>query len=267
MWRMAGKVKPGQGGGDLQGDALGRFWRRRPVLALPVALPIALLTAPVAAESPGPVAARGAVRLGLAGPRTGFSVTLIGDEAELAWEGGGPPLRWPALSTRLLGVFPLAGREVAAFVFTPPQAAGPQAEAPRTLELLLIAGAAGEGMGAGILGLELWHWEGEDGAWLASTLDAAGAGVELRLVRYAHPAASGPNAVTYWTDHLFWREGAPLIDRPPRPPPPASWPARLAAARARLIAALTPPPTHLTKDLLAASGLLAPARLFAENGG
>jgi hypothetical protein len=86
-------------------------------------------------------------------------------------------------------------------------------------------------------------------------------------VRYAHPAASGPNAVTYWTDHLFWREGAPLIDRPPRPPPPASWPARLAAARARLIAALTPPPTHLTKDLLAASGLLSPARLFEENGG
>jgi|BEDMetMinimDraft_2_1075160.scaffolds.fasta_scaffold03336_3 hypothetical protein len=247
MWRSGDEVKARGGGGGLQ-----RRLSRRAfcILAAGAGFPC---TAAEAEEGPA-----GRVRLELAGPPVAFTLALAGGEAVLGWTGGLQPIRWPAVSARLLGVFPLAGREVASFLFTPPGAA-PALD----LTCLLIVGS--DGRDVGILDLELWHWAGREGAWLSSTLDAPGGGVELRLVRYAHPPGGGPAAVSFWTDHLFWQEGGPLVARFPRPPPPASWQGRLAQRRERLRSALTPLPRHLTEDLLAESGFLDPARLFAEN--
>lgn len=252
MCRTGDEVKARAGGGDLR-EGLGR----RAFLAL-----AAGALSPPAGPASAAEEVAGQVRLGLAGPPAAFRLSLAQGEATLVWTGaeeGLAPLRWPALGARLLGILPLAGRQVVTFVFTPPRVTA------RDLSLLLVAGA--DGRRVGILALELWHWEGMAGEWLASTLDAPGGGVELRLVRYAHAPKAGPGAVTYWSDHLFWQEGAPLLARAPRPPAAASWQGRLDLLRTRLRPRLTPPPLRLTEDLLRDSGLLEPGRIFAENPG
>ncbi len=204
----------------------------------------ALLAAPIASASSAAQPAM--LRPGVASVLT--FVPLPHERLAFHAAGLDPAITLPAPRARLVGLLPVAGRQVAMLAF------GADPSAAAWLDLAALVGW--DGARLRVLALEVLRWRAPGGATLDTRLRATADRTRVELRRDAGaPRGGRPWRRESWIDRLAWRDGGALADSPTRAPPPGTFQAHLAAARARVAARLSRPCADIADDLIL---LLAP---------
>lgn len=163
-----------------------------------------------------------------------------------------PSISLPAPRARVVGLLPIAGRQVALLAFG--------ADPPDTAARLDLAALVGwDGAQLRVMALEVLTWQLPGGARLDTRFAATGERTRLTLTREcAAPRGARRWRREGWIDLLAWQDGGALRDDPARTPVADTWQAQLARLRAAVAARLAAPCGDVAEDLIR---LLAPEAL------